>query len=273
MAATPDGAGYWLVASDGGIFAFGDAVFYGSTGGMHLNAPIVGMAPTPDGAGYWLVASDGGIFSLRRRRLLRLDRRHPPRQADRRHGVDPRRSRVLARGLGRRHLRLRRRRLLRVDRGLPLQQADRRHGGRSRRGRLLAGGLRRRHLQLRRRRLLRLDRRTPLNAPDRRAWTGPPTVRATGWSAATAASSASATPASTGRPAGCRLNQPVVGMAAIQSLGLDRADQAIARLERSDRDASSDRSATSDARSTSPRPGPGASTRGRQPTSRRTVRR
>jgi hypothetical protein len=63
MAATPDGAGYWLVASDGGIFTFGDASFLGSTGAIHLNRPIVGMASTSDGAGYWLVASDGGIFS------------------------------------------------------------------------------------------------------------------------------------------------------------------------------------------------------------------
>ena len=44
MAATPDGAGYWLVASDGGIFTFGDAVFHGSTGALHLNQPIVGVA-------------------------------------------------------------------------------------------------------------------------------------------------------------------------------------------------------------------------------------
>ena len=64
MAATPSGHGYWLVASDGGIFAYGDAAFYGSTGAMHLNAPIVGMAATPTGGGYWLVASDGGIFSF-----------------------------------------------------------------------------------------------------------------------------------------------------------------------------------------------------------------
>ena len=63
MSATPDGKGYWLVASDGGIFTFGDAAFYGSTGAIHLNKPIVGMAPTPDGLGYWLVASDGGIFT------------------------------------------------------------------------------------------------------------------------------------------------------------------------------------------------------------------
>ena len=39
----PDGRGYWLVASDGGIFSFGDAAFFGSTGAIHLNQPIVGM--------------------------------------------------------------------------------------------------------------------------------------------------------------------------------------------------------------------------------------
>jgi len=32
MAATPDGGGYWLVATDGGIFAYGDAGFHGSPG-------------------------------------------------------------------------------------------------------------------------------------------------------------------------------------------------------------------------------------------------
>ena len=64
LAATPDGQGYWLVASDGGIFTFGDAGFFGSTGAVHLDAPVVGMAATPDGQGYWLVASDGGIFTF-----------------------------------------------------------------------------------------------------------------------------------------------------------------------------------------------------------------
>ena len=63
VAATPDGQGYWLVASDGGVFDYGDAGFYGSTGSIQLNKPIVGMAATPDGKGYWLVASDGGIFN------------------------------------------------------------------------------------------------------------------------------------------------------------------------------------------------------------------
>jgi hypothetical protein len=58
------GGGYWLAGADGGVFSFGDARFYGSTGAMHLNAPVVGMAATPDGRGYWLVASDGGVFSF-----------------------------------------------------------------------------------------------------------------------------------------------------------------------------------------------------------------
>ena len=58
------GQGYWLVASDGGIFSYGpSASFSGSAGSIHLNKPIVGMAATPTGFGYWLVASDGGIFS------------------------------------------------------------------------------------------------------------------------------------------------------------------------------------------------------------------
>ncbi len=61
---TETGLGYWFVASDGGIFSFGNAKFFGSMGGKRLNKPIVGMAATPDGGGYWMVASDGGIFSF-----------------------------------------------------------------------------------------------------------------------------------------------------------------------------------------------------------------
>jgi hypothetical protein len=64
MAATLDGHGYWEVAADGGIFAFGDAGFYGSMGGKHLDKPVVGIATTPSGDGYWEVASDGGIFTF-----------------------------------------------------------------------------------------------------------------------------------------------------------------------------------------------------------------
>ena len=55
---------YYLVASDGGIFSYGDAPFYGSMGGTPLNKPIVGMAVDQKTGGYWLVASDGGIFAF-----------------------------------------------------------------------------------------------------------------------------------------------------------------------------------------------------------------
>ncbi|HEV3280610.1 MAG TPA: PQQ-binding-like beta-propeller repeat protein [Acidimicrobiales bacterium] len=63
-APAPPRPGYWLVASDGGIFSFGGANFFGSTGSLALNRPVVGMAPTPDRQGYWLVAADGGIFTF-----------------------------------------------------------------------------------------------------------------------------------------------------------------------------------------------------------------
>jgi len=63
MATTPGGNGYWMTAADGGVFAYGDAGFFGSTGNIHLNQPVVGMAATPDGNGYWFVAADGGVFA------------------------------------------------------------------------------------------------------------------------------------------------------------------------------------------------------------------
>jgi hypothetical protein len=64
MAAAPAGDGYWLLGGDGGVFSFGSARFFGSTGAMKLNQPVVAMAATPSGRGYWLVARDGGVFSF-----------------------------------------------------------------------------------------------------------------------------------------------------------------------------------------------------------------
>ncbi len=55
--------GYWADASNGAVFSFGGATFYGSAGALKLNKPVVGMAATADSAGYWLVATDGGIFT------------------------------------------------------------------------------------------------------------------------------------------------------------------------------------------------------------------
>ncbi len=56
--------GYWLVGSDGGIFTFGSAGFYGSTGSLKLQRPVVGITPTTNKGGYWLDASDGGVFAF-----------------------------------------------------------------------------------------------------------------------------------------------------------------------------------------------------------------
>ena len=60
--------GYRLVASDGGVFCFGDAAFDGSTGGLRLVAPIAGAEGDP--AGYRLLARDGGVFTFGQSRFL-----------------------------------------------------------------------------------------------------------------------------------------------------------------------------------------------------------
>ena len=38
--------------------------FFGSLGGVHLAAPIVGIADVLGGGGYYLVAKDGGVFTF-----------------------------------------------------------------------------------------------------------------------------------------------------------------------------------------------------------------
>jgi hypothetical protein len=55
MAAVPGSMGYWLVGSDGGVFAFGTAHYDGSLGGQSLGYPITDIVATPTGGGYWLL--------------------------------------------------------------------------------------------------------------------------------------------------------------------------------------------------------------------------
>ena len=197
------GTGYWLAASDGGIFSEGGAPFEGSTGGIVLNKPIVGVSATPDGNGYWLVASDGGVFNYGDAGFegsaggLALNKPIVG---------------IAATPDGKGYW------LVASDGGVfdygdaafygsagatGPQQAHRRHGGHPGRQGLLAGGLRRRHLQLRRRRVLRVDGRNDAEQADRGHGRRLPTARATGWSRPTAASSTSATLPSTDRPAEC----------------------------------------------------------------------
>ena len=57
------GKGYWLVASDGGVFAFGDARFAGSRAGLP-HAPIIALARNPVGPGYLLASDNGQIFTF-----------------------------------------------------------------------------------------------------------------------------------------------------------------------------------------------------------------
>ena len=131
IAATPTGNGYWLAASDGGIFAFGDARFFGSTGAMRLNRPIVGIAATPERQRLLARRIRRRHLRVRRRRLRRLHRRHAPHVADHRHRERAPR-RVLARRRRRRRLRVRRRAVPRLgERGSaatrrrPRRDADR----------------------------------------------------------------------------------------------------------------------------------------------------
>jgi hypothetical protein len=71
------GLGYWMVASDGGIFSYGNAKFHGSEGGKKLNKPIVDFAATPGGKGYWEIASDGGIFAFGNAKFHGSEGGHP----------------------------------------------------------------------------------------------------------------------------------------------------------------------------------------------------
>ncbi len=103
ISSTADGKGYFLLAGDGSVYAFGDAKYQGSegdyrgsgtpvaittdfaTGGYWVTtasghvynfgapfygsqpaghfSPIVGMAAMPDGRGYWLVTASGAVFA------------------------------------------------------------------------------------------------------------------------------------------------------------------------------------------------------------------
>ena len=208
----PTDSAYGLIDSAGGIMTFGGAGYYGDTLEVPLaqadrgrarptrragtgwwpptgassasatpgssvpwaarrsNEPIVGMAATPDGGGYWLVASDGGIFCFGDAGFFGSP------------AASPSTSPSWA-------------------------------WGHARRRRVLAGGLRRRDLHLRRRGVLGLDRAASGSTSPSSAWRRPATATGTGWWPPTGASSASATPASSGRR-GAGADKPIVGMAA-----------------------------------------------------------
>jgi len=65
MVPTRTGHGYFMVASDGGVFAFGDARFEGSCPGIGgCTGAAVAVMPDQSGNGYWLVTADGGVYAF-----------------------------------------------------------------------------------------------------------------------------------------------------------------------------------------------------------------
>jgi len=53
------------VGTDGGVFNYGDAGFFGSVPGQGIvnQPPVDGIARTPTGAGYWLVGATGAVYT------------------------------------------------------------------------------------------------------------------------------------------------------------------------------------------------------------------
>jgi hypothetical protein len=66
MAATAEGAGYWVLGADGGIFSFGDAEFQGSIPGYGLCRFPAGVQLTASsgGEGYWILGDDGSTWAF-----------------------------------------------------------------------------------------------------------------------------------------------------------------------------------------------------------------
>ncbi len=64
MAARPQGDGYWMIARDGGLFAFGKAPFEGSGANLRSAAPYVAMLPSTTGKGYVMLRADGGVAAF-----------------------------------------------------------------------------------------------------------------------------------------------------------------------------------------------------------------
>ena len=94
MAATRSGHGYWLIARDGGVFTFGDAHFYGSTGAHPPEPADRRRRRDPDGPRLLVRRPRRRRLLVRRRALPRLDRQRAPAPADRQHGARLERQRL-----------------------------------------------------------------------------------------------------------------------------------------------------------------------------------
>ena len=65
MVPSSDGAGYFMVSSDGGVFAFGDAHFAGSCPGIGgCQGSAVAVMPDASGDGYWVATNTGNVYAF-----------------------------------------------------------------------------------------------------------------------------------------------------------------------------------------------------------------
>ena len=59
---SPSGHGYWVCASDGRVFEFGDAVQHGNLVQQGIDDTVCGFAVRPQGDGYWLLGTEGDVY-------------------------------------------------------------------------------------------------------------------------------------------------------------------------------------------------------------------
>jgi hypothetical protein len=72
LTATKSGAGYWQVATDGAVFSWGDAHYYGGvnnagprgTTALSAGDAVTAMARTASGNGYWILTKTGAVFTF-----------------------------------------------------------------------------------------------------------------------------------------------------------------------------------------------------------------
>ena len=212
MVPSADGGGYAVLTAFGRLFGYGDFPNDGDASALALDAPIVGVATCKTG-GYFLAAADGGIFDYGGAPFLGSMGGRP---------LDAPVVGMAASPSGQGYW------LVAADGGIfdygdalffgsmggqPLNAPVVGMAATPDGPGLLAGRRRRGHLRLRRRACSSAPWAGSTSTHRSSAWRPPRRARATGWSPPTGASSPTATPCSTGRPASIHLNQPVVGIA------------------------------------------------------------
>jgi ligand-binding sensor domain-containing protein len=64
LAVTPDAAGYFTVAADGHVSAFGTAKSSGSLLPQRHTTPVVALVVDANERGYWIITAGGGVFAF-----------------------------------------------------------------------------------------------------------------------------------------------------------------------------------------------------------------